>query len=282
MMLHSVMHWPEQANPQLWPFAMQHAVFLWNHMPRRNNLLAPVEVFSGTKMDNYHHLQRAHVWGAPTYVLDPMLQDGKKVPKWAPRTRQGMYMGVSPSHSLHVSLILSLRTGHVSPQYHLVHDDLFSTVSSHSVTSFDEKLWLSIVKSGYEALGDESDVHDVGRLSEEWLTDDERLARQSSPHLQRESGTHQPIIIIDAPSLILPQPQSTKTTPVTPHKANPSPAATSPAPSPSLPADSESPPSPAPTQAGNVDNVTDTVPTPPPRPVAPPYSPPQLRPRQSL
>jgi hypothetical protein len=61
-----------------------------------------------------------------------------------------MYMGVSSSNSLRVSLILNLRTGHVSPQYHLVHDDLFSTVSSHSVTLFDEKLWLSIAKSVYD------------------------------------------------------------------------------------------------------------------------------------
>jgi transposase InsO family protein len=79
MLLHSIIHWPEQADPKLWPFALDYAVYLWNSMPQRDNLQAPIELFASTKFDSYEHLQRAHVWGAPAYVLEPKLQDGKKV-----------------------------------------------------------------------------------------------------------------------------------------------------------------------------------------------------------
>jgi hypothetical protein len=37
--------------------------------------------------------------GCPVYVLDPKLQDGQKIPKWDPRSRRGMFVGVSNAHS---------------------------------------------------------------------------------------------------------------------------------------------------------------------------------------
>jgi transposase InsO family protein len=33
MMLHAILHWPEQTTLDLWPFAMDHAVYCWNHLP---------------------------------------------------------------------------------------------------------------------------------------------------------------------------------------------------------------------------------------------------------
>ena len=33
MMLHAALHWPDQADVKLWPFAMKHAVHIWNHLP---------------------------------------------------------------------------------------------------------------------------------------------------------------------------------------------------------------------------------------------------------
>jgi len=82
MMLHAALHWPEAADLALWPFAMDYAVWLWNHMPHLQNRLAPVELFTGGKLPNdLLHLDRCHVWGCPSYVLDPVLQDNKKLPK---------------------------------------------------------------------------------------------------------------------------------------------------------------------------------------------------------
>ncbi len=40
----------------------------------------------------------------------------------------GIYVGRSPSHASNVGLILNPRTGHVSPQFHVVNDDDFTTV----------------------------------------------------------------------------------------------------------------------------------------------------------
>jgi len=86
MLLHAMIHWPDQADLSLWPFALEHAIYLWNNMPTGESLLAPLELFSSTKFPSYENLQQTYVWGCPTYVLDPKLQDGKKLPKWNPRT----------------------------------------------------------------------------------------------------------------------------------------------------------------------------------------------------
>jgi hypothetical protein len=87
MLLHSIIHWPEQADLSLWPFAFEYAVYLWNVMPAMGSQQSPLELFTSSKFPpEYIHLQCAHVWGCPVYVLDPHLQDGKKLPKWHPRS----------------------------------------------------------------------------------------------------------------------------------------------------------------------------------------------------
>ena len=178
MMLHSIIHWPDVADIELWPFAMDHAVFLWNSLPRKDSLVSPDELFSGVRFPDYSHLQRSHVWGCPVYVLDPALQDGKKIPKWKPRSRRGFYLGQSSKHSSSVALVLSLKTGHVSPQWHCVFDDLFSTVVSPSGMfdhSFDADEWNKLISSGHERFNyDEYDYDDrlipPPPLAPEWTT----------------------------------------------------------------------------------------------------------------
>ena len=48
---------------------------------RLDSHLSPNETYCGVR-NNCKHLRRAKVWGAPTYVLDPKLQDGHTIPKW--------------------------------------------------------------------------------------------------------------------------------------------------------------------------------------------------------
>ena len=186
-LLHSIIHWPESANVELWPFAMDHAVYIWNNLPGKRNKLAPIEILSHSKFDNYLHLQRAHVWGCPVYVLDPAIQDGKKLPKWKPRSRRGQFMGFSSSHSSRVANILNLVTGFVSPQFHLVFDDLFATVATDGLHAdhFDAVSWSRLIESGYEpdVWGIERDADGrllpaPPRLDESWLSDHERRHRQ--------------------------------------------------------------------------------------------------------
>jgi hypothetical protein len=45
------------------------------------------------------------------------------------RARVGVNLGISPTHARSVALVLSLKTGLASPQFHVKHDDLFETTS---------------------------------------------------------------------------------------------------------------------------------------------------------
>jgi len=83
MMFHSALRWPDPADQNLWPYALSHAAYLHNHTPNLDTGLAPVEVFTKTK-SNHKVLHNLHVWGCPAYVLDLMLCDGSKLPKWEP------------------------------------------------------------------------------------------------------------------------------------------------------------------------------------------------------
>ena len=62
-------------------------------------------------------------------MLDAGLQNtGFKIPKWNPRSRLGVSLRQSPCQAENVVLVLNPKTLHVSPQYHVVFDDDFSTI----------------------------------------------------------------------------------------------------------------------------------------------------------
>jgi hypothetical protein len=84
---------------------------------------------------DHSDLMRTHVWGCPVYVLEPKLQDGRKLPKWNCRARMGQFLGFSKQHSSTVALVQNLHTGYVSPQYHAMFDDKFETVFSDGKTT---------------------------------------------------------------------------------------------------------------------------------------------------
>ena len=79
-------------------------------------------------------------------MLDPKLQDGKKLPRWKPRSHLGQFMGRSREHASNVGLMRNLRTGAVSPQFNVVYNDHFTTVGAD--TSLDNIL----VPEGYNNL----------------------------------------------------------------------------------------------------------------------------------
>ena len=75
------------------------------------------------------HVRHEHTLFCPVYVLDRKLQGAAKgLPKWDPHFQAGVYMGMSPNHASSVTLVLNLATGHITPQYHVIFDDNFSTV----------------------------------------------------------------------------------------------------------------------------------------------------------
>ena len=81
MLLHLRVHWPDEFDSSLWPFALSYAVWIYNRLPHsdRANMSAE-DVFSST-YGGSTQLRRTRVFGCPTHVLDPKLQDGKKIPK---------------------------------------------------------------------------------------------------------------------------------------------------------------------------------------------------------
>ena len=80
-------------------------------------------------------------------------------------------MGFSNMHSTQVGLVLNLLTGSVSPQYHVVFDDMFSTVMSS--TSEDPEVWIRLVTSRNSRIQVMLDQEDNPELDDEWLTADD-------------------------------------------------------------------------------------------------------------
>jgi hypothetical protein len=72
----------------------------------------------------------------------PALQDGKKIPKWDSKARQGIFVGFSDEHSSLAPLVFNPTTQHISPQYNVIFNDKFTTVPSlYSVDAAWKKLF---------------------------------------------------------------------------------------------------------------------------------------------
>ncbi|KAL7574137.1 hypothetical protein ACA910_014820 [Epithemia clementina (nom. ined.)] len=129
MMLHAAIHWNETADPTIWPTAVLHAVWLFNHVPSLSTRISTQDIFTHTHFPQctFHDL---HVWGCPTYVLHKTISDGIKLPRWQPCSDRCMFAGLSPTHATNVPLVLNLQTGAITPQFHVVFDDWFATVTA--------------------------------------------------------------------------------------------------------------------------------------------------------
>ena len=185
MMIHASLLWPEAKDESLWPLAISHAAYLYNHTPNEETGIAPIEVFSLTINDG-QALRNAHPWGCPAYVLEPRLTSaGGKIPKWQPRSRRGQYVGVSPVHAENIALIRNLNTGYLSPQYHIVFDDWFETVYA----SDDEPPpnWTDMcIMQRFQTTFDEG--LEPPSLADEWLSPEEIAKNKWQRHLNDLRG----------------------------------------------------------------------------------------------
>ncbi len=124
-------------------------------------------------------------------MLESKLQNGQKLPKWNRWSRLGQFLGYSYEHSSLVANIWHLKMGYVSPQYHVVFDDLFKTVFSSGA---DDALVNSICENLYGTsceiyATDEYDAHDnlvykPPPLDEVWLDAEGR--EQSKIELRKQ------------------------------------------------------------------------------------------------
>ena len=175
LLLHAALHWKDgPIHSHLWPMAVQYACYIFNHCPDASGT-SPADRFLGATVPR-HKLLDIHCWGCPVYVLDPTLQQGRKLPKWQPRSRRGVFVGLSRVHSSDVPLILNPKTGHISPQYHVVFDDTFSTVSSQSPDDEIPDFWNDVELD--EHIYRVPTEHPPAFLENPWLTPPELEAKQ--------------------------------------------------------------------------------------------------------
>ena len=112
-------------------------------------------------------LERAYVWGAPAYVLDPT-HPSDKMPRWKPRAYQGQFMGFSNRHSTLCPMIRNIRTGYISPCFNVVVDQKFETVASNWPDSWEDvnesdyfrNAWLEVVRDCNNSHNFVADLHD--------------------------------------------------------------------------------------------------------------------------
>jgi hypothetical protein len=107
---------------------------------------------------------KEHHFGCPVYVLNKDIQDEKKAKRWIDVTRIGINLGPSPRHASSVALILNLKSGLVSPQFHCQYDDLFESTTGTQARSMPQSLWQQ--KCGFSLNHNSEDDGDTARQSE--------------------------------------------------------------------------------------------------------------------
>ena len=81
MMIHSAIHWSEIADATLWPVCVNHAVWIYNHIPNVKTGISPNDYWSKTKFP-LNSLHDIHAFDCPIYLLENKLADGKGMPRW--------------------------------------------------------------------------------------------------------------------------------------------------------------------------------------------------------
>ena len=129
LLLHGMRMWPLMITTMFWPFAIKAMAERMNKLHILSDGSTPEsKLYSLDK--NTIPVGSYHTLFCPIYVLDSRSQSAGAIgpPKWEPRSRIGIYLGHSPFHAGSVALVFNPTTGLVSPQYHVVFDDNFSTV----------------------------------------------------------------------------------------------------------------------------------------------------------
>lgn len=84
------------------------------------------------RVERRMNLQDFHIFGYPVYVLDLRLCNDGKTPKFNPRDLRDIYIRISSDHAINIYPVFNTETGSVSPQYHNVYDDEYTSVKKKS------------------------------------------------------------------------------------------------------------------------------------------------------
>jgi hypothetical protein len=122
--------WPQMIDQMFWPFAIKAAAEQMNSLHIDTEGHTPESKFYGVNIVNIP-VKTFHTMFCSCYVLDSSrLHNAGSIgpPKWEPRSNIRVYLGHSLFHAGSVALVYNPSTGHVSPKYHDVIDDDFTTV----------------------------------------------------------------------------------------------------------------------------------------------------------
>jgi len=99
-----------------------------------------------------------------------------------PKVQIGVYLGHTPCYTESVALVLSPKTLHVSPQFHVAFDDDFATVP-YLVSSESPPIWKEIVQKSEDVSGKDYDLTKLWMSAntnpEEHLLDQEADVKKS-------------------------------------------------------------------------------------------------------
>jgi len=123
-------------NEEFWTFAVRHACTFHNASIHLDTGQSPHHMFMGLVAP--WKLEDSHVFKSTAFVLDKHLQDGDSLHKWKAHSWLGVYIRPSLVHAGNVPVIYNPLTTHVSPQFHVVHDNQFTSVLCSSSTLSDE------------------------------------------------------------------------------------------------------------------------------------------------
>ncbi len=130
LLFYASLHWTERGSDglSLWSFAVKHLVWIYNHVLNVWSGLTPLELITRERSD-YKDLLFCDKWGCTVFVLEAKLQNEQKLTKWNRRAQMGQFVSFSDKHSSLVANLRHLSTNLISPQFHVVFDDLFKTVN---------------------------------------------------------------------------------------------------------------------------------------------------------
>jgi hypothetical protein len=130
ILLHAMFKWPGTVTAEFRPCAIRHACTFYIASIRQDTGMSPSLMFTGSVAP--WHMEDFHVFRSPVYVPDKRLQDGDSLPRWKVRSWLGIYVGQSLIHAGNVPIVYNPITTHISPQFHLVFDDQFTSITRNA------------------------------------------------------------------------------------------------------------------------------------------------------
>ena len=182
-LIHAAIRNPDNINATLWPSALNHACYVWNEVPKGGSFSHSQILSKSLFRDSLQVIKLLRVWGCLVYILDYWVASNEKLSKWESKARRGVYLGSLPAHVSNFPLVLTLKTGFVTPQYHVVFDDCFSTEVSGGNDDGTVELWeklFSYLNSKFDYLSDEDDVFEDIRFEREKSEVERKLQQQNS------------------------------------------------------------------------------------------------------